>query len=466
MFFQEYRQFSLRDYQERDIARLREAFTRHHRVVYVLPTGGGKTVLFSFMARKSAELGKRVMILVHRRELIHQTCAKLAAPHGVIAAGFTPDYHESIQVVSVQTAVRRKDVCSGFSFIVVDECHHTTASTYQAVLALNPDAHVLGVTATPARMDGHGLDSLFDVLVEGPDVKTLTESGHLAPAVVYAPSLIDVSGCRTRMGDYAHGDLADAADKPTITGDALEQYRKFADRAPSIAFCVSVEHAHHVAAAFRAAGYRACAVDGGMNQAERDRVIAALGRGEVEVLTSCDLISEGVDVPVVKCGILLRPTKSLTLAMQQIGRILRPAPGKDRAVILDHAGNCLRHGLPTTERQWTLQGFHKQRKKDDEEIRVRRCPVCFAVHEPAKQCPYCGHVYQPKPRRVKTVNGELLELTEEEMKERKTELAKARTLDALREIGRMRGYKPGWAYKMAAIRGKRNYVGPNERTGT
>jgi superfamily II DNA or RNA helicase len=206
-----------------------------------------------------------------------------------------------------------------------------------------------------------------------------------------------------------------------------------------------------VADQFRAAGYQSASIDGGMDDVTRRARIRDLGDGRLQVLTSCEIISEGTDIPVVSAAILLRPTQSLSLALQQMGRALRPFPGKARALILDHAGNCLRHGLPDEDREWSLAGRKRRAKKgsDESNFPVRQCEQCFAVHRPAPVCPSCGFVYQIRARQVEEIEGELQQVDPAEIRrDRRREQARADTIEDLISIGRARGYKNpvGWAH--------------------
>jgi superfamily II DNA or RNA helicase len=461
---------TLREYQAEGLEAIRALIARGvKRVLRQLPTGGGKTVEFCTMVRGAAAKGKRCLVVVHRLELLEQTCAKLEElarwsgdlniRYGVICAGFTPRRFEPIQVATIQTLVHRL-ADYDFDLIILDECHHAPSATYMRALAAYPRAKVVGVTATPCRMDGKGLADLFDELVLGPSVAELTEGGHLAPADVYAPSVIDTKGVTVERGDFVKSELSEAVDRPTITGDAIQHYRRYADGLPAIAFCVSVAHAEHVAAQFRAAGYQALRVDGKSPKDFRRGAIAALARGELDVLTSCEIISEGVDVPVVGCGIMLRPTKSLGLALQQMGRILRPHPGKGRAIILDHAGNVHRHGLPDQPREWSLEeGAAHRERAAEQAMALRQCAACFHVHRPAPVCPRCGYVYPAEAREVPHVEGELVRVERDHAAvAKKREVSLARSLEALQAIERARGYRPGWARHVWAARGRKGVV--------
>ena len=465
--------FNLRDYQRDGVDRIRNAYLRGAKSpLFVLPTGGGKTVLFNYIAANAAARGKKVWILVHRIELIRQTSKKLheaGVMHGIINPRFKPNYIHKIQVASVQSLVRRvHSIPHRPDLIIVDEAHHANAGTWAKIIEANPQALLLGVTATPCRSDESGLGiasgGFFDTMILGPQIYELIRAGHLSKLLVYAPGqAIDLTGIRTRGGDFATNELTTLLDKPTITGDAVKHYSKLCPGEPAIVFCASVLHAQHVAQQFRDAGYRFYHVDGGMDDDERNRLIEGLGNGSVDGLTSCELISEGTDIPAVSCAILLRPTQSLGLYLQQVGRALRPAPGKKHAIILDHVGNVIRHGLPDEHRDWSLDAESRKtkRKKDDDEIKIRtkQCPSCYAVHKPAPVCPVCSHKYVSEGRELDQVDGELRQITDEDKERIRTqryrEQRAARSLEDLIELGRRKGYKPGWAHAVFNARQKK-----------
>lgn len=411
---------------------------------------------FSYIAANTSARGKRVLILVHRVELLRQTSAallKAGVTHGLVNPKFTPNLLAPVQVASVQTLIKRLHLFPKFDLIVIDEAHHATAGSWRKILDAYPMARRLGVTATPIRSDGTGLDDMFDEIIIGPQISELIAQGFLAKPIVYAPmQRVDLSGIRTKMGDYDKDELVKRMDKPHITGSAVEHYRKLCPGTPAVAFCVSIEHAKHVAEQFRQAGFRAQAVDGSLDDDTRKALLAGLGNGRIDVITSCDLISEGTDIPAIGCAILLRPTQSTGLFLQQVGRALRVVDGKEHAYILDHVGNVLSHGMPEQDREWSLEGTPKRkRSKNDDtpEIKVKQCDKCFAIHEPAPVCPMCGNVYQAEGRKLDVKDGELQQITREAAavinKAKKLEVAKADSLEALREIARARGYNMGWA---------------------
>lgn len=419
----------LRGYQDLAVEACRDAYRNRFKApLLVLPTGGGKTIVFCYITEQASRMNKRVYILVHRQELLRQTSEKLdtfGVKHGIVAPGHSMT-GDIVQTASVQTLVRRLDRFPEPYLIIIDEAHHATAGTWSKILTRWPNARLLGVTATPIRMDGKGLgkDSkgFFDTLVEGPTTASLIQGGYLAEPVVYAPPTgIDLSHVKVRAGDYEKEELAKQVDKPKITGCAIEHYANICPGVPSICFCVSVAHAEHVAAEFKANGWVSESLDGTMSDLVRKAKISALASGKMHVLTSCDIISEGTDIPVVGAAILLRPTKSMGLYLQQVGRALRVYPGKDKAIILDHVGNCFRHGLPDDVRSWSLTGADWAKKNSatsEPSLKIRQCAKCYGVYRVGVfACPHCGFVPQAG-REVEQVGGTLQQVDRSKMKKK------------------------------------------------
>ena len=348
---------------------------KHRRVLAVASTGFGKTIVFCALAARAMKKGKRVVIVAHRMEIIDQISRALdsfGVKHGRIQAGHTMT-DDPIQVCMVITLAKRIDKVREPDLLIVDEAHHAVAASWAAVASAWTKSRILGVTATPIRADGRGLGEAFDAMVEAIPMSELIAQGYLSKYTYLAPpTQVDLSHVKTRMGDFAIDQLADAVDKAVITGDAVQHYKNYLDGRPAIAFAVTVQHAEHIAEQFRAAGYRAASVDGKMEKAERRDRIAAIGDGRLNVLTSCDIISEGTDIPVVSGALLLRPTKSVGLFLQQVGRVLRPKPDGSAAVILDHVGN-IRMGMPDAPRQWSLDAS----KKNIDQPGASTCKKCF-----------------------------------------------------------------------------------------
>jgi superfamily II DNA or RNA helicase len=444
----------LRPYQEEDVARIRAAYAGGaQRVLYQGPTGSGKTVLFAIIVAGAAARGNRVCILGHRDEIVRQivdALVELGVAHGIIAAGYPETPEASVQVASVATLVRRlHHLNPPPDLLVPDEAHHCAAKTWRKIIEAVPEAKILGVTATPQRLDGRGLDDIFDDLIIGPSVAELIEQGYLSPFVTYAPARqVDLRHVRTRAGDYALDQLAGVMSSGVIIETAVDEYVRLCAGVPAIAFCVDIAHSKLVAAAFAARGFRAAHIDGNTPAAERRALIAALATGEIQVLCNCGLISEGLDVPVVTAAILLRPTKSLALHLQQVGRCLRPAPGKAKALILDHAGNTYRFGPADLERAWSLEG---KAGKGEAPPPLQRCFGCGAlIPAAAMSCSECGTVLRtPKPKlpHVERIGSTLVATDRLRAMTYKQALRWAgANPDRLRLVASARGYKSGWVY--------------------
>lgn len=408
---------NLREYQNEGVNNIRLSYMQGNRaVLYVLPTGGGKTVIFSHISEQAAIKGNRVCILVHRSELVDQSSeslTKIGVDHGVITAGKELDLSKTVQVASVFTLVRRLHLIPEdfFGLIVVDEAHHAVAGSWKKTIDHFIKAKVLGVTATPERLDGKGLGNYFQDMIVGQDTAWLTANNYLAPAKVFAPpNKLDKTSLGKRGGDYKMEEAENQMRQGGIMGDAVTHYKKHIYPSTAIAFCCTIEHAKAVAKAFNDAGITSQPLTGD-NCKDRKDIIKKLGTGEIKVVTSCQIISEGTDVPTVGGAILLRPTQSLSLYLQQVGRCLRPAKGKQYAIINDHVGNSITHGLPNQSREWSLEGKKVRDKVKAPPLKV--CDVCFAVNPiSAKECTDCGHVFKVKQRKGLTrIQGDLIERT-------------------------------------------------------
>lgn len=452
----------LRLYQEKSVGEIREAFLAGvRRVLLVSPTGSGKTVMFSWLGAAVAAKGKRVVVLVHRQELVKQVSAALTAmgvAHGRIAAG-SPQTQEPVQVAMIGTLARRLERTPPFDLIVIDESHHGVAGSWIAVMAAMPNAFVLGVTATPQRLDGKGLGAVFDRMIEGPTVADLTAAGFLVPARVYGSLRhLDLSSVRSRGGDYVPEDLARIMAQQALTDDVIAHWKRRAAGVPTVAFCTTITHSQALAAQFCAIGIPAGHVDGSTDPAERARLIAALGTGEIQVLSNADLIGEGLDIPTVGAVILLRPTKSVARYLQAIGRALRPAPGKDRAIVLDHAASWWTFGLPDAPRFWSLADGPSRAKAGAQApgTRLRQCTSCGGIHPPrTPTCATCAADLQPSPVEAREIEAEELARrlqAERALSERIRRMSHAEvktwadTLEKLQFAARAKGYKAGWIW--------------------
>ena len=475
---------SLRNYQQSAVAAIRQAYANKKRApLLVLPTGGGKTTIFAYVTQQASLKNNCVFLLCHRAELVKQismTLAKFDVNHQVIAPpvimtqcrnahylefGKTFIAPSKVYVCSVQTLIKRLDTMPTPDLIVCDEAHHLTPdSTWGKVIQSYPKARVLPVTATPCRLDGKGLGvnqgGLADDIIIGETMDNLIKNGYLSPYRAYCPpNNIDLSSVKKTAGDYNKGQLADAMDKPTITGDAVKHYTKLANGKRAIVFCVSVAHAQHVSESFNLCGINSESLDGTMTPEQREATIKRFESGQTLVLTSCDVVSEGFDLPAIEVAILLRPTQSLSLYLQQVGRALRTFSGKKEAVILDHVGNIKRHGLPDADREWSLDGIKKkQRQKSGEpDVNIQTCKKCFSIFEKRlTSCPSCFEpVLKPQGRELKHEEGELIEVDKAALiAQRKQEVKNARDYDSLVKLGYSRGYNypEKWARRQIELR--------------
>lgn len=474
-------EIKLRNYQEAAVAQVRAAFkAKQAPVLFVLPTGGGKTYTFSYIAANAAEKApptvpmEYIVIVVHRKELLLQASGalrNLGIEHGLISPHFTPSPHQRIQVASIDTLlIRIKKRAMKVRLLIFDEAHHVVADNkWGRTFDQLGKPPTLGVTATPVRGDKKGLGDhaggIFKSMVLGPSIAELIDRKMLLNPIVYTSlEQPDLSGLKTNVeGDFNLKDLAARVDKPKITGSALEQYQKLCPGVRTIVFCSSIEHCRNVVSEFNAAGFRFAILVGepAMSDAERTAVNKALRNGQLDGACTVDLVSEGYDLPDLSCCIMLRPTQSESLFIQQVGRVMRPSEGKTECWLLDHVGNVgivvdgmfkPKHGLPNQLREWSLDGKAKkkgQKKEAEKPIDVIQCPKCWLVHTPEPICPQCGHVYEVKARKLEEVEGELIQVTAEmaaqQKLEKRQEVGRAETLEELERIAAERGYSKGWA---------------------
>lgn len=434
----------LRDYQTDLINKCRAEFSRgKRRVLIVAPCGAGKTVLAAYMA---GNCSGRVLFLAHRRELLDQTNATF------VRAGIKTDH---IDVMSIQTAARR--TLPQYRLIIADECHHSAAESWSRVLDSQPQAYIVGLTATPCRLDGRGLNAQFDAMVQGITTAELIDQHFLAPYRVFVADTIDRAALKTRCGDFTAASVMAQVEQRKIYGHAVTAYKRFCDGLQAIVYCCSIEHSKAITEAFRTAGIAAEHLDADTPAKQRADIVERFRTGAVKVLSNVDLLGEGFDVPACDAVILQRPTQSLSLHIQQAMRSMRYAPGKT-AFIIDHVGNIGKHGLPDEIREWTLDGKPK-RTRDPGVCIGRQCPECGYLNAAgATRCDFCGAEIKPQERKeTEIVNAELREITAaeraERLKKRKREEGAARTYEDLIALGRQRGYKPGWAYMRAKARG-------------
>ena len=441
----------LREYQKDVIERVRQAYRSGRRApCIVLPCGGGKSVIAAEIAKKATQKGNRVLFIVHRKEL----CDQIDRTFRDWGVNMT-----LCRVGMVQTISRRIANLQPPALIITDENHHSKAASYKKIYEAFPDARRIGITATPIRLDGSGLGDVNDELIIGAETKWLIRHHFLAPYDYYAPSMVDLTGVRTVRGEFDSRTAENAMLKKAIFGDVISHYRTLADGKQAICYCTTIRHSQAMEQAFNRAGINARHLDGNTPKNERDTIIERFRSGQIDVLCNADLISEGFDVPDCECAILLRPTKSLTLYIQQSMRCMRYRPGK-RAVIIDHVGNYARFGLPDEHRDWQLHAKKTVRKNTEEhDVPVRTCPECFkvfrTVDETGKRvtaCPFCGFVFSENRNTTLEEKQAVLERISHFVVTYDSPDDCANYTELLL-YARSKGYMPGWAYYQAKRRG-------------
>ena len=389
-------------------------------VLVVSPGGSGKTLMLAMVAKMAMQATKTVLVLVHRKELIEQSKRHLIA-HGIapgrigVLVGAKQDLPPfmSVLIASIQTFTRRDIEVA--DIVLVDEAHHAPARTYRELLSECARGTVFGFTATPTRLDNVALEGIFDEMVEAAKVSKLIRKGFVARPVCFSsidgliPDLADVPiRGRGRNRDYDRSLLARKMDTPDLNGNIVVQYKKTAKKQQSIVFAASILHAQHIADRFNAEGITAEVFHGKLRPAERDLVLGRFKNGQTIILCTVDIANEGLDLPSIRVAIFARPTASFTVYMQQCARVMRPGP---QAIILDHAGNVLRHGLPYIDREFTLEGALEE---VPEAAQAKMCPECGHLVQCGEMtCDQCEHEF-PRPKRkllLSESNGELVNLS-------------------------------------------------------
>lgn len=454
------------------VAEVREAMTRSRSVLLQSPTGSGKTAMATHMIEAAKNKNRKILFSVPRKDLLEQTSdtfSSLGISHGYVAAGKVFNPFARVYIGMVDTMVRRLDKLPDVDLVIADETHFGD-SALDAVLGhyKKKNAWRLGLSATPWKLSGKGLGCWYDTMVQGKPVRWLMDNGRLSDYQYFAGrTKPDLTGLKVTAGDYAKGELAGYMEaQGAIIGDCVNDYLQRCMGRLHVVRCASIKHSQMTAQAFRDAGVPAMHVDGETPMDERKRIFRAYARREILVLTFCDLLNFGFDLSqasgmdvCIESGSDQRPSKSLAGQMQFWGRMLR---AKDYpAIICDHVNNCIEHGFPDDEREWSLEDRGQGKKASAERtIPTRQCPNCFRVHHPMPICPQCSHVYEIKSRTIEMMEGELKEMTKAEreamkaqamqIKKRENSEAYKKGLEGLIALGKARGYKypEGWASKM------------------
>jgi len=452
----------LREYQFHSVEGLRNSLrTGHKRPFLVSPTGSGKSITFGAVIQGLMDNDKKVLWVVHRRNLVIEMCRKLKEKFdidaGIIMAGYEYDLDKQVQLCSIQTYGRRLNLedleLNKFfvdaDFILIDEAHRAVSRTYKEVIKLYEDKIIIGCSATPCKADGRGMGEVFDDLVMGPTVKELTDGGYLSPVRYFVPGAIDLEGVKILGGDYQLNELEKKVNKKKLIGDIVENWLKLGEDRKTLVYAVNVKHSIALCEAFQSAGVKTARLDAHNTDEERDEVFEAMERGDIQVLVNVLLYVEGLDVPSISCIVFARPTKSLGLYRQAGGRGLRIEEGKENLIFLDHANVIEEFGMLDEEVEWTLDGKEKAFRKPDsegKEPRLSKCRVCSEVFSGTNVCPVCGTELKSFGKPIETVDAELVELKAKKKTNKDMSIAdKRRLLGALIWHAEKKGYKSGWS---------------------
>lgn len=448
----------IRDYQKKLINGLRNSMASGHKNIMVQsPAGSGKSITMAEIAKRITQHEMNVLFVVHRRELVKQIKSTF------VSWGVNMNFCE---IYMVQTATRRLEKLIRPEYIFVDEAHHSLAKTYKRIFDYFPAAHVIGFTATPIRMSGKGFKEVYDDLIIGLKISWLIKNHYLAPYTYYSVNLIDQKQLkRSSTGDYTRQSMENAG-KNIIYGDVINAYKKLANNSKAIIYSYSVQSCKQVAEEFNKNHISAQEVDGKTDKDTRKKAMQDFRTEKIKVLVNAELYGEGVDVPDCQTVIMLRPTQSLSLFIQQSMRCMRYKPSK-KAIIIDQVANYTRFGLPDFDRDWTLEdrAKHPQREGGSDGPAIKTCPECFGVIlASCHECPLCGHSFEAEFRKLaqdrraelEKINLNAAEMRERKKKEQELLLRDPSTFTTFKEFaiyGKATGKKPGWAWHRAKAKG-------------
>lgn len=391
--------FELYPYQQKLVYQARELFSKGNKGVLIQsPPGSGKSIVIAEIARLTTSNNNHVLFIVHRKELVQQIKETFSQ------IGVSKEYST---VMTVGKVANRLDKLPYPSLIITDETHHSRAKTYRKIYDHYSGAFRLGFTATPWRMNGKGFKDIYNEMILGESVEWLIKNNFLAPYDYYAPTLADLSGLKkSSTGDFTKDSMDNAIGK-AIYGDVVKHYKKLAKGKKTILYAHSIEASIEMAQSFKEAGINAVHADSKTPSKERDEIMNKFKSGEIEVLCNVDLVSEGFNVPDCSCVVLVRPTASLVLFLQQAMRSMRYQKGK-KATIIDHVGNYEMHGLPDTEHEWSIDDRQKkERKGSKNELPTKQCAHCHMVHLMQVRVCDCGEEFPIEQNELEQIETEL-----------------------------------------------------------
>lgn len=444
-------------------------------------TGFGKSVIAAYMVQRANAKGNRCAFIVPRKQLLEQMAKNFRnfdLSYSYVAAGEFFDPATMNYICSMQTLVRRLDDISP-DIIFVDETHYGEGQLNKIIEYFKArGCIIIGLSATPWKLSGRGLGDWYDVMCEGESVRWLIDNGRLSNYRLFGVDTPDFTGIKKSNGEYSKRQMDSRMENDRVLiGNAVEHYRKHAFGNIHVTFCQSIKHSKITAQAFCDAGIPAAHMDGETPMHERRRIINALADREIMNITSVDLMTFGFDLAAqvgrdvtVESMSDLRPTQSLALQMQKWGRALRK---KNRpALIFDHANNWSAHGRPCADREWSLEGREKRKKKEDDSGKDIQCTSCFHIYSAVehKKCPLCGHAEKIAAgggmRDPKEIEGELEEIKiQHERKQKRRQEGMCETLEDWINLADERGYNKKWAHIRHKARQKQEDNKINEQLG-
>ncbi len=417
--------YRLHEYQSKLVNQARQKLSSGKKsVLIVSPAGSGKSVVIAEIARLALIKPRgQVMFMVHRKELVEQITQSFKANEVDLSR---------CTIMTVGKIAHRLDKLPKPTLIITDESHHSLAKTYKKIYEYYEDVPKLGFTASPWRLSGKGLGDVYESMVEGPTVEWLIDNHFLAPYKYKSITLIDPKKLKkSSSGDYSNKSIEDSMGTASIFGDVVKNYRKFADGQQAIVYAHSIEFSKQVAEKFNMNGILAEHVDSNTPKTQRETIMGDFKSGNIKVICNVDLISEGFNVPDCGVVILMRPTKSLVIDIQQSMRGMRYKPGKV-STIIDMVGNYLEFGVPDTDREWSLDDW-----KNQSEVKISVCEFCFATFETKewikvvdengsarRKCPFCGKLAllnvrdAPKEKEIDT-SAELVDINKKQVEQMK-----------------------------------------------
>lgn len=459
----------LRNYQNQMIESAREVLrSGKKRTIIHASCGAGKTIIAASIVSSALEKNKKVLFLVHLRELAYQAFERFAEfgigdDVGIIMAGEVTSLDKPVQIASIQTYTRRLNLDElqynpwfhNADLVIYDECQESVSRTRKAVLEIyKKGTIILGLTATPCRADGRGLGEIYEAIIPCIGIEALTKLGYLVPIIYYGcKEMPDLKKIPIVAGDYNKKVLGERVDLPKLVGDIYDNWARIAIERQTVIFATNVKHSKHIKELFERRGIKIEHVDAHTPEEDRRDVLNRFEAGDIQVVTNCAIYGQGADFPWASCIVLAKPSKSYGRYIQMAGRGLRPYPEKSNCIIIDHAGLVLSHGFLDDEVEWTLDGKKTAWEKKVErkkEKKIFECEMCRTMHS-GKRCPRCGFEIEGWGKKILTTDDELVEIGKNK-KPKASMQNKRESYAMLLQIQKSKGYSKGWlSHKYRAL---------------